>query len=111
MKMNVEFNEDLNNDTSQAFLKLAHKVEEGLLPPLKKASPAVTAINVYSFKPGSVLAEYRIIMDSHATGDVSKLQFAIGDIISRSPLTGLGVNRAYVPQITGTCCLFLILFR
>ena len=44
MKMNIEFTEDLNNATSQEFLKLAHKVENALFPPVNEALPAVTAI-------------------------------------------------------------------
>ena len=104
--MNITFTEDLNNSSSSAFFNLANKVEKALLPPLKKALLAVKKIDVYGFKPGSVVAQYYIITDADTSVDASQLQSAITSVVTSGNVTGLNVDTTYVPTLKGILKVF-----
>ena len=61
----------------------------------------VVAIDVYGFRPGSVIAEYYIIMNPDApVVNISTLQSAVTNVISSGNLTGLNVDTSFRPNIT-----------
>ena len=97
----VNFTADLNNPNSTQFKSLANDVENAILPPLKKALPGVVDVDVYGFRPGSVIAEYYIVMDPDAPAvNTSRLQSAVTNVISSGNITGLNIDRSFRPNIT-----------
>ena len=96
------FTEDLTNPESQHFKSLASDVKNGLLPALKEAMPGVVDVDVYGFRPGSVIVEYKIIMDPDAPAvNTEQLKSTVTGVISSGNVTGLNVDTSFKPPVTG----------
>ena len=104
----INFTVELNNTNSTQFKSLAIQVENALLPPLKRSVPDVVDIDVYAFRPGSVIAQYNIVMDPDAPAvNVSQLQSALTNVISSGNITGLNVDTSFVPPVKGKIEIYL----
>ena len=102
LRLEVNFTAELNDTNSLQFKSLARDVEDSLLPPLRNALPSVSAIDVYGFRPGSVIAQYNIILDANATSvSPSQLQSAVTSAISIGNITGLNVDTSFTPTVQG----------
>ena len=98
----INFTVELNNTNSTQFKSLAIQVENALLPPLKRSVPDVVDIDVYAFRPGSVIAQYNIVIDPDAPAvNSSQLQSAVTNVISSGNITGLNVDTSFTPSVIG----------
>ena len=52
MKLNANYNTDLADPSSTAFLSLANDVEAGLLPALASQNPSIDDVEVTRFERG-----------------------------------------------------------
>lgn len=99
MKLNAKFTLELNDPTSPEFKKLAKRIEDNLQKILKEKYPDIVMVKVFSFKPGSVLAEFQIFVDGEATVgkmiDASVLSSAISSAIKNGLLEELQVDKSF----------------
>ena len=97
----MNFTAELNDSTSPQFKSLARNLEDSLLPPIKQKIGSVSKIEVKSFRSGSVITVYDIIMDTSG-GNVSlnQLNSAVGSVVA-SGFPGLPVDRTFSPTVAG----------
>ena len=103
LKIDAKFTPSLNDPTSEAFKQLANILEEEVMAVLKPSIPYVAAVQVLSFKPGSIIAVFRIITDNDAPEnavDASMIISALTEGIKSGILDSIKVDPTH-PIIAG----------
>ncbi|XP_019630568.1 PREDICTED: uncharacterized protein LOC109474664 [Branchiostoma belcheri] len=74
----VNFTEDLNNRDSLAFRTLAYRVTTVIYTYLKQSTLAnvILSVSITRFRPGSVIADYNVNVNSSAADDVNGTDIA-----------------------------------
>ena len=102
VKLEQPFTPSLNDSYSPEFKNLSQTIKDILLPPMKKIIPQVADLNVTGFKPGSVIAEFDIIMIPNAVFVTEpKIAEAIETILSNDNVTAVKVNTTFTPVVRG----------
>ena len=101
IRLIMNFTAELNDSTSRQFKSLARSLEDSLLPALKQKISSVSKVVVKSFRSGSVITNYDIIMDNTGGSvSLSQLNIAVGSVVA-SGLPGLPVDTTYSSTVAG----------
>ena len=98
MKLTAIYTPELSDPNSEAFKNLAMALEASLMAVFRASNPYIAEIQIMSFKPGSVVAVYRIIVDNNAPEDAidaSQIMAEISSAIKSGALSALKVDPSF----------------
>ena len=95
MKIDAPFSPELNEMSSEGFRQLAGILEQEIMAVFDPSVPYVAAVQVISFKPGSIIALFRIIIDNETPAEeinIKQIQHALTQGIQSGVLDSIKMD-------------------